>query len=68
MGAKKKKVVRKGKKERKGHESSKKYAKYTVEGDSVKRAVYCPRCGPGVFMADHQNRHVCGKCGYVEIK
>ena len=68
MVAKKKKVVRKGKKQRKGHASSKKYEKYSAEGDALKRKKYCPRCGPGIFLADHKNRWVCGACGYVEIK
>jgi len=68
MGGKKKVVKRKPKKERKGHASSKKYAKYTIEGGAVKRDRYCPRCGPGVFLANHEKRLVCGSCGYVEIK
>ena len=28
----------------------------------------CPKCGPGVFMADHKDRLACGKCGYTEKK
>ncbi len=28
----------------------------------------CPRCGPGVFMANHGNRLACGKCGYTDFK
>ena len=28
----------------------------------------CPRCGEGVFMADHGDRVACGKCGYTEMK
>ncbi|MDI3543992.1 MAG: ubiquitin-small subunit ribosomal protein S27Ae [Candidatus Woesearchaeota archaeon] len=28
----------------------------------------CPKCGPGVFMADHHDRYTCGKCGYSEFK
>ncbi len=28
----------------------------------------CPKCGPGVFMASHNNRHSCGKCGFTEFK
>ena len=28
----------------------------------------CPKCGPGVFMADHKNRTHCGKCGFSEFK
>ena len=28
----------------------------------------CPKCGAGVFMAEHGNRSSCGKCGYCEFK
>ncbi|MDQ6724069.1 MAG: 30S ribosomal protein S27ae [Thermoproteota archaeon] len=28
----------------------------------------CPRCGKGIFMADHKERYTCGKCGYTEFK
>jgi ubiquitin-small subunit ribosomal protein S27Ae len=28
----------------------------------------CPKCGPGVFMAEHKNRLSCGKCGYTTFK
>jgi len=28
----------------------------------------CPRCGEGVFLADHDDRLSCGKCGYTEFK
>jgi len=65
---KKKTVKRKEKKERKGRNASTKYKMYTVEGGAVKRKRSCPRCGPGIFLGEHQNRFVCGKCGYVEIK
>jgi small subunit ribosomal protein S27Ae len=42
---------------------------YEVSGESLKRkARFCPKCGPGVFMAEHQNRISCGKCGYTEFK
>ncbi len=42
---------------------------YTVDGDKVERKhKICPRCGPGVFMADHGERLACGKCGYTEWK
>ena len=27
----------------------------------------CPKCGQGVFMAQHKDRSVCGKCGYTEF-
>jgi len=66
--AKKKVVKRKEKKERKGRKASNKYKMYSIEGDSLKKKRFCPRCGPGIFLGEHQNRLVCGKCGYVEIK
>ncbi len=48
------------------HKSSKKWELYTVSEDKVERGrPFCPRCGPGVFMADHGDRYSCGKCGYT---
>lgn len=42
---------------------------YTVEGESLKReGKFCPKCGPGIFMASHKDRVTCGKCGYMEKK
>jgi len=28
----------------------------------------CPKCGPGIFMANHKDRSTCGKCKYMEKK
>ncbi|MCW3135398.1 MAG: 30S ribosomal protein S27ae [Canidatus Methanoxibalbensis ujae] len=28
----------------------------------------CPRCGDGVFLAEHHDRYSCGKCGYTEFR
>jgi len=28
----------------------------------------CPKCGNGVFLAEHKDRRVCGRCRYVESK
>ncbi|HSU73007.1 MAG TPA: 30S ribosomal protein S27ae [Candidatus Binatia bacterium] len=40
---------------------------FEKKGDSVVRKnKHCPKCGPGFFLAAHKDRHVCGKCGYVE--
>jgi len=33
-----------------------------------KKGKQCPKCGPGVKLADHKNRNSCGKCGYYEKK
>jgi small subunit ribosomal protein S27Ae len=42
---------------------------FKVEGDKLTRArKHCPKCGPGVFLAEHENRISCGKCGYTEFK
>jgi ubiquitin-small subunit ribosomal protein S27Ae len=42
---------------------------FKVEGGKVTTAKkYCPRCGPGIMMADHKDRIACGKCGYTEFK
>ncbi|MCX6689616.1 MAG: 30S ribosomal protein S27ae [Methanoregula sp.] len=42
---------------------------FKVEGDKVTTTKkYCPRCGPGVIMAEHKDRVACGKCGYTEFK
>ena len=42
---------------------------YKIDGDTAKRAKkYCPRCGNGVFMAEHKDRNTCGKCGFTEFK
>lgn len=42
---------------------------YSLEGGKLTRKrKHCPKCGPGVFMAEHNNRVSCGKCGYTEFK
>ncbi|MBL7050738.1 30S ribosomal protein S27ae [Candidatus Woesearchaeota archaeon] len=37
-------------------------------GTLTRNKRFCPKCGPGYFMADHKNRITCGKCSYVEFK
>ena len=53
----------KGKKPHKNKLTSKKYKKY-VDG---KKGKFCPRCGPGIFLAIHKDRIHCGKCKYTEF-
>ncbi len=49
--------------------SRKLYTLYSASGEKMERKNRtCPKCGPGMFMANHSNRSVCGKCGYVEMK
>ena len=38
---------------------------YSLEdGKLVRKNETCPKCGPGVFMANHSNRKSCGRCGF----
>ncbi|MEM2866678.1 MAG: 30S ribosomal protein S27ae [Candidatus Hadarchaeales archaeon] len=42
---------------------------YAEEGGKLKTLKrFCPRCGPGVFMAEHGDRWSCGRCGYTEFR
>lgn len=42
---------------------------YVVKGDRVERTKQaCPKCGAGVFLAEHADRRSCGSCGYTEFK
>ena len=44
------------------------YKFYKIQSDKVTRNKRdCPRCGKGVFMAEHKDRYTCGKCGYTEF-
>ena len=46
-----------------------KRALYQVNGKSLVRLKKaCPKCGPGVFLAEHKDRVSCGNCGYTEFK
>ena len=47
----------------------KKIEMFKVEGDKIVRLRRnCPKCGDGVFLADHKDRLSCGACGYTEFK
>ncbi len=42
---------------------------YKIDGKRLKRInENCPKCGDGVFLAEHVDRKSCGKCGYTEFK
>lgn len=42
---------------------------YETEGDEVNRKnPPCPKCGEGVYLAEHEDRYHCGKCGYTRWK
>jgi len=58
---------RQGKKPHKNKPTSKKYSHYKVDGEKANRNGFCPRCGPGIFLAKHKDRVYCGKCHYTEF-
>ncbi len=42
---------------------------YKIEGEKVLRLrPTCERCGPGYFMAKHQDRYTCGHCGFTRYR
>ncbi len=46
-----------------------KWKYYKAEGDKLERLRQaCPRCGDGVFLAEHKDRFSCGTCGYTVWK
>ncbi len=65
--AKKSGANKKGKKPHKNNKTSRKYARYSIEGDKIRRTPHCPRCGPGIFLAVGDGRSRCGKCSYTEF-
>ncbi len=36
------------------------------DGKLVRTRKACPKCGPGVFLAAHEDRQHCGRCGHTE--
>ncbi len=71
MGKKRahKPVKKKGKIKRGKKRTSARYKNYAVSSGKLERKnTTCPKCGPGVFMAEHKNRKTCGNCGYMEVK
>ncbi len=48
--------------------SRKLYKLYTISGDKIVcKNKTCPKCGPGMFLGQHQNRVYCGNCHYTEF-
>jgi len=60
-------VKNKSKRKKVNKPTSKKYKFYKIEGDSVKREGFCPRCGPGIFLMKTKDRIYCGKCHWTEF-
>jgi small subunit ribosomal protein S27Ae len=67
MAKKSKSKERKGKRARSKskHRNIQIWKKY--KGGKI-QGKWCPRCGPGVIMAEHGNRITCGRCSYSEMK
>ena len=41
---------------------------YKIDGGKIARdKQFCPKCGPGTFMAKHKDRVSCWRCGYTEF-
>lgn len=42
---------------------------YKIDGGKITRMRKdCSRCGRGIFMSEHKDRHTCGKCSLTEFK
>jgi len=69
MGKQKKIRERREKKPARKRSAVKQHKLYKIEGDKITSLrKSCPKCGSGVFMAEHKDRTSCGKCGYTEFK
>ncbi len=45
-----------------------KHGFYKIDGNRLDRTRQnCPKCGPGTFLAQHEGRTSCGRCGYTEF-
>lgn len=56
-----------GKKQKKKKIKMKKSAYYEIkEGRAERKKPVCPKCGPGIFLAEHKDRLVCGHCSYTK--
>jgi len=54
------------KKEKKKKQHKGRWELYESSGGLKRKNKSCPKCGQGTFMAQHKDRHTCGKCGYME--
>lgn len=59
----------KGKKPKKKKQKKIKGNYYETAGGGLKRTKKtCPKCGSGIFMAEHKDRYTCGRCAYTDWK
>ncbi len=38
------------------------------ENKVTRKKECCPKCGDGIFLAEHKDRKSCGKCSYTVFK
>jgi small subunit ribosomal protein S27Ae len=54
---------------KKGKPKTKKSSYYqTASGKVERKKTACPKCGAGIFMAEHSDRQTCGNCGFTQWK
>ena len=63
----KKKAVKKKEKKGRFHRPNKSKLWEVKDGKVVRLNRSCPRCGEGVYLAQHYNRMSCGKCSYTKF-
>jgi len=54
------------KEQKKPKKTSKVQDNYEAGAELKRKNKFCPKCGNGVFLAQHKNRLSCGKCHYME--
>ena len=59
---------KKADKPKKGSSGSLQKLYQVKDGHIVRLRQQCPKCGPGIFMAQHKDRTSCGNCGHTEFK
>lgn len=47
---------------------AKKYQIHSIYENGKAKNKSCPKCGNGIFLAEHKDRRSCGKCKYMEKK
>jgi small subunit ribosomal protein S27Ae len=55
------------KKQKKPKKQNKRYLLYDISAGLKRKNKFCPRCGSGIFMAQHKDRVTCGKCRYTDF-
>lgn len=58
-----------GKKQKKAKKPNQVWKLYEKKGDEIiRKNKTCPKCGEGVYLANHKDRLTCGKCHYMEMR